>query len=153
MNLIDHHTHHRKKPQKSVAIHTYFILFNTDISITFYKSDVHNYVDKELVISDKMIHRSVWENPRICNQNLGLLWSFVEENILLWHPDCYQQSVSVFKESHVWKLGQPRVTDYRWKVTNVRVTSEFFSLFGAEIARAAALLPLQTFKSQCVICG
>lgn len=54
MNLIDHHTHHRKKPQKSVAIHTYFILFNTDISITFYKSDVHNYVDKELVISDKL---------------------------------------------------------------------------------------------------
>lgn len=37
-----------------MAIHTYFILFNTDISITFYKSDVHNYVDKELVISDKL---------------------------------------------------------------------------------------------------
>lgn len=37
-----------------MAIHTYFILFNTDISITFYKCDVHNYVDKELVISDKL---------------------------------------------------------------------------------------------------
>lgn len=46
---------------------------------------------------------------------------------------CYQQAVSCSLESHVWKLGQLRVTDSIRKGINVKFT-EVFLVFSAKVA-------------------
>lgn len=77
------------------------------------------YVTKSFLFSRRQI-------PQTSNQANEFIWGYYgrlwQRINLLWHPDCYQQLVSFFWESRVWKLGQLRVTDYDRKAINVRVT-------------------------------